>query len=114
MLKSFAQILCQAVRATDSIARYGGEEFVIILPETTTAVAMELAERMRKRVADYAVQVSDEITLNITVSIGIANFPEHAQNRIELVDAADQAMYDAKEAGRNLVKIALNEARNNH
>ena len=114
VLKSFARILQQAVRETDSIARYGGEEFVIILPETSTTVAMELAERMRLRVAEHPVMVDENTQLNITVSIGIANFPEHAQNRSTLVDAADQAMYNAKEAGRNLVKIALEEVRNHN
>jgi len=109
VLRSFAKLSNLSIRKTDYIARYGGEEFIIILPETILSEAEELAERLRKIVAEYAIAIEDDKTINITVSIGVANFPEHAKTWQKLVNAADQAMYAAKDAGRNQVKIATDK-----
>lgn len=106
VLRSFAKLSNSSIRKTDYIARYGGEEFIIILPETVLTEAEELAERLRKKIAEHIISIQDDKQLNVTVSIGVANFPAHAKTWRELVNAADQAMYVAKEAGRNQVKIA--------
>ncbi len=105
VLKAFAEILESSIRNTDFAARYGGEEFVIILPETKLPKAEELAERLRKQIADYPFQVKIDKKLNLTTSIGVATFPNHVQTAQELLEAADSAMYAAKEAGRNNVRV---------
>lgn len=107
VLQSFAGLAEHAIRKTDDIARYGGEEFIIILPETVLTEAEELAERLRRQVAELVITIEDGRTIGITVSIGVANFPQHARTWQELVNAADQAMYAAKQAGRNQVKTAI-------
>lgn len=96
-----------AFRESDVVARYGGEEFVIVLPETSAAGAMVKAERLRQAVARLAVGgKSDGMTLALTVSIGVAEFPRDASDKNELIDAADRAMYAAKRAGKNRVTEA--------
>ncbi len=105
ILKTFANLLEGSIRNTDYAARYGGEEFFIILPETDLPKAEELAERLRKLIADYPFQVKIDKKLNLTTSIGVSNFPDHVQTAQELIEKADSAMYTAKEAGRNNVKI---------
>ncbi len=104
ILKGFADILESSIRNTDYAARYGGEEFVIILPETELLKAEELAERLRKLIADHPFIIKIDKEIKITTSIGIATFPEHAKTSQELLETADSAMYAAKKAGRNQVK----------
>ena len=104
VLRNFAKVLESSIRNTDYAARYGGEEFVVILPETPLPKAEELAERLRNQVAEYPFPIGDDKDLNLTVSIGIATFPENAQTGQQLLEVADSAMYAAKEAGRNQVK----------
>jgi diguanylate cyclase (GGDEF)-like protein len=106
VLRNFSKVLESSIRNTDYAARYGGEEFVVILPETPLPKAEELAERLRNKVAEYPFPIEDDKDLNLTVSIGIATFPEHAQTGQELLEVADSAMYAAKKAGRNQVKSA--------
>lgn len=103
VLCSIASLLEGAVRNSDYIARYGGEEFIVILPETTITKAEELAERLRNQVEAYSIPIGDDKQLNLTISIGIATFPEHGQSWQALVEAADVAMYTAKREGRNKV-----------
>jgi diguanylate cyclase (GGDEF)-like protein len=90
------------VRTTDYVARYGGEEFVVILPETTADKANELAERLRKKTAELKIDSKGNV-FSITISLGIAVFPEHGQNYDEILEKADAAMYQAKQNGRNRV-----------
>ena len=104
ILQQFANELKASTRNSDYAARYGGEEFIIILPETSLAEAEELAERLRKHIAEFRFTVDDERSLELTISIGIATYPEHAQTSHELMRVADMAMYKAKDAGRNKVK----------
>ncbi len=106
VLRDFAQILQESVRGTDYAARYGGEEFVVVLPETEPAKAELLAERLRGAIAEHPISLEDGKPLNVTVSIGIASFPEHARSWKELLQAADTAMYEAKVKGRNCVQAA--------
>ncbi|MFN3421157.1 MAG: diguanylate cyclase [Armatimonadota bacterium] len=103
VLKEIAQRLRRVLRRTDFLARYGGEEFVILAPQTPADRALILAERLRQIIAESPIPVSSDLQLHITVSIGVAVFPEHAQNGNELVRAADEALYKAKQTGRNKV-----------
>jgi diguanylate cyclase (GGDEF)-like protein len=96
-------------RSSDLAARYGGEEFAILLPDTHLEGALILAEQLRLRVAALAAQPEWQreagATLTITCSIGIACFPAQADNPTDLVNAADQALYAAKGAGKNRVVL---------
>lgn len=76
VLQEMANTIRTAPRATDVVARYGGEEFSVILPETTQSGALELAERMRFLIGARVIRVNDAITIKVTVSIGVATFPE--------------------------------------
>jgi diguanylate cyclase (GGDEF)-like protein len=102
LLRRLAEALGQDLRQTDLIARYGGEEFAVMLPETTKAEALQVAERMR---ANVEAKVNSERVwpTSITVSIGVAAFPEDGKSVEKLLAAADQAMYAAKRQGRNRV-----------
>lgn len=106
VLTNFTKLLDRSIRSTDFTARYGGEEFVIVLSETTLPQAEELAERLCRQVAEHSIQIEDDRNLQLTVSIGVASFPDHASDWEELLKAADMAMYAAKQAGRNQVKTA--------
>jgi diguanylate cyclase (GGDEF)-like protein len=91
-------------RASDIAARYGGEEFVLILPETGLDGAIVKAERVRRTVADYAFEHAETQPSGcVSVSIGVAAFPDHASDKQQLIDAADRELYRAKRAGRNRV-----------
>lgn len=104
ILHNFARLLEISIRSTDYAARYGGEEFVIILPETPLLKAEELAERLRSKIDEHTFTIESDKDINLTASIGIATFPEHAQTSQDLIEVADSAMYAAKKAGRNQVK----------
>lgn len=106
VLRGIAKILENSIRKIDYAARYGGEEFVIILPETPLAEAEELAERLCVQIAEHSIPIEDGKELNITASIGVSAFPEHGKSWGDLLKAADLAMYAAKAAGRNCVRVA--------
>jgi diguanylate cyclase (GGDEF)-like protein len=98
VLKKVAAILLSSTRSVDCTARYGGEEFAVLLTDSAGDVAVEVAERIRARVA------SQEFPgRRITVSIGLAEFPDHGQTAEEVISCADEALYAAKRAGRNKV-----------
>lgn len=100
-LRRLADCFRQELRGVDTAARLGGDEFVLILPQAYADGAQIVAERLRARVAQ--VEISGFGAL--TTSIGIATFPSHAVSRAELVLAADAALYSAKRAGRNCVRV---------
>ncbi len=106
VLSDIAKTLKGSLRKTDFAARYGGEEFIIILPETPLLEAEELAGRLCNKIAGYPIPITGDEELNITVSIGVATFPEHAQSWEDMLNVVDSAMYTAKKAGRNCVKVA--------
>jgi len=92
------------VRASDVAARYGGEEFVIVLPETTLEGALIKAERVRRAVANFAfAEAESQPGGCVTVSVGVVAYPEHADDKQTLIDAADRELYRAKGAGRNRI-----------
>lgn len=98
VLKSLAFLIRSAIRESDIAARYGGEEFAILLPETETDGAVELAERLRSTVAEYSWPLRP-----VTISIGAATLDTSLHSPSALVEAADRAMYGAKAHGRNCV-----------
>ncbi len=102
VLKELAGILCQNLRSIDSAARYGGEEFTIILPETPLEGALNTSKRMSSEVKRHVFDIMGNKT-SITVSIGIATFPEDAMDREGLIKAADDALYMCKRKGRNTI-----------
>lgn len=109
-LKKIAQILTSNLRKTDVLARYGGEEFVLLLPETPPEGGLEKCERLRQAIETTTFQGQKEEAF-LTVSIGAACFPKDGSSAEDLVKAADQALYQAKEYGRNrVVRYGSNES----
>lgn len=107
ILRHFAKTVTSSMRETNLAARFGGEEFVVVLPDTNTISGVLVAERIRKAVLSMVVPSESEKPLpQLTVSIGVAAFPEHGQNWEEVIKASDRAMYDSKRAGRNRVTAA--------
>lgn len=105
VLKSVAQTIKSSLRETDTIARFGGEEFVIILPHTSLKEALERVEFYRHKIAGTVIK-DNLIAASVTASFGIACYPETSVNEVDLIRDADNALYKAKESGRNNVKIA--------
>lgn len=105
-LKRVCSIIRNNIRKDDVCGRYGGEEFIVILPETGSKGALSAAEKLRKEV-EKAMVLGDKIP--VTVSMGIASYPEHAQWKQELIEKADQALYVSKELGRNKCQLWSNE-----
>jgi diguanylate cyclase (GGDEF)-like protein len=102
VLRQFAKTVTQAVREANVAARYGGEEFLVVLPETAPQGCMLVGERIRKAVERMVVPSGTEKPLpQVTVSLGIAVYPEHGQGLEELLQASDKALYESKRAGRN-------------
>jgi diguanylate cyclase (GGDEF)-like protein len=102
-LRVFADVLRSCLREGDIAARYGGEEFAVLLPAVDAQMATIIAERIRSRTESTVVSLAPGLTDRITVSIGIAVAPAQAHDRIALLRIADEALYRAKEAGRNRV-----------
>ena len=102
VLKALSSLLTQSVRASDLVIRYGGEEFLIILIDSEGVAADNVAEKIRLAVENLQVQVAG-ITLQKTISIGIADFPTDSETFWQAVKFADVALYQAKERGRNRV-----------
>jgi diguanylate cyclase (GGDEF)-like protein len=105
-LRAFADILRSCLRDGDVAARYGGEEFAIFLPTVDQMTALTIAERIRSRTESTLIALAPGISDRITVSIGLASAPHQANDRIALLRLADEALYQAKEAGRNQVVTA--------
>jgi len=106
VLRGISRLLKDGVRTTDIVARYGGEEFVIIMPETDFGGTEVVAERLRQTI-ENAVFAYKEDNLKVTVSIGLASYPqENIRSEDELIKAADRALYKAKELGKNRVVIS--------
>jgi diguanylate cyclase (GGDEF)-like protein len=104
VLAHLGRVLMAAVRNEDVVARFGGEEFTIILRAIGIEPATQMAERLRKAIAESAAMFGGG-KLPVTVSVGVAGFPSTAATAPEeLVEAADKALYRAKNAGRNCVK----------
>ena len=106
LLREVAALLIKDMREIDTVARYGGEEFVIILPETGSAGATRVAERLRRNLERArSFPESPQAAAHVTISIGLAVFPEDAQLKGELMERTDAALYEAKRRGRNRVVL---------
>ncbi len=104
-LRALVRTLGQRLRAMDFVARYGGEEFAVVLPGADRGSALATAERLRSAVesATFGLPASND---RLTVSVGVAVYPEDADDASSLLAAADSALYTAKRAGRNTVRAA--------
>ena len=105
VLQALAGILTKQFREVDTVARYGGEEFAVILPEISGGTAKPVAERVRRAIAATPFRLPDGREIGVTVSIGVSCYPNCADTPQEVVERADQALYVAKEAGRNRVVL---------
>lgn len=112
VLRDVASILAQDMREVDTVARYGGDEFTIILPETTEAGAMQVAQRLHKSVeqANFFVGPKQK-TKRLTISIGVAVYDPEVRLKRELIQRSDAALYAAKNDGKNRVVCYSDVAR---
>lgn len=112
VLRQIAGILGSQTRAGDCVARYGGEEFVVLLPDTKRRGAMHVAEKIRRGVESHPFRLKDKNILSLTISVGVAVFPEDTTDYKWLLELADQALYEAKKGGRNQVVQASSLLKN--
>ena len=106
VLHELGNFLMRSIRKGDIACRYGGEEFLLLLPEATLENTRQRAQELCDEVRKIEVQYRGEMLGNITVSIGVAAFPDYGESRDDVVQAADRALYQAKKEGRNRVVVA--------
>ncbi|HWF92563.1 MAG TPA: diguanylate cyclase [Terriglobales bacterium] len=104
VLRQVSSIFNQQVRKMDVVCRYGGEEFAILLSQTDPQYSLTIAEKLRTTVDSWSFP---GVPQSVTISAGAATYPAHGMTRDELVKAADSALYAAKQAGRNCVRLAV-------
>ena len=109
VLVEVGAVLRACVRDSDTVVRYGGDEFVVLLVETNADEARIVAERMRKMIEAEVFVKETGLAIRLTISIGIAAFPQHATTKQTLLNLADQAMYRGKESTRNVVYLAQSQ-----
>ena len=109
LLQNLGEFLQSHVRGEDVACRYGGEEFILIMPNTSIATAEERAEYLREAVKQLQVESDSQPSDGITLSLGIAIYPEHGRTMEAVLRAADAALYRAKQEGRDRVVIAEKE-----
>ncbi len=110
VLNQFGKLLSSSIRQSDIALRYGGEEFIIIMPNTDRKDALILSNRIRLKVKSTPF-INDELKINVSVSGGLAVYPTHAKTLGELIYSADSALYQAKGAGKDTIKVFKNENR---
>jgi two-component system, cell cycle response regulator len=104
-LMEVAAVVLPSVRDTDCVVRYGGDEFVLILTETGIDDAIQVAERIRAKIETHQFTGGRRLKFSLTASFGISAFPIHALSPQQLIASADHAMYQAKAAGKNCVRV---------
>jgi diguanylate cyclase (GGDEF)-like protein len=110
VIKSVAKCLGSELREVDLLCRYGGEEFCILLPGSTAEQAQDIAERLRAEIEAHAgAAIRDIPGIRITSSFGVASIAQGARDTAELIDQADNALYQSKKNGRNRVSIWAGE-----
>jgi diguanylate cyclase (GGDEF)-like protein len=105
VLMDVAAILKRSIRSIDYASRYGGEEFVVVLVETISVSALDVAERIRSVVENHSLVANDN-RLSVTVSLGVAHAREEDDGPDAVLARADSALYEAKRSGRNRVQSA--------
>jgi diguanylate cyclase (GGDEF)-like protein len=110
ILRQFAQTVTRVVRDANLATRLGGEEFLVLLPETDANGCMAAAERIRRAVTRMTVSAGDKTISQITVSLGIAVFPDHGSSVEEVLQASDKALYESKRNGRNRATLFVEQA----
>jgi len=109
VLSLMAATMAALLRDYDLLGRFGGEEFVICLPHTEPAQALQIAERVREKVSQIGAQGPGDVEVQVTISLGVASLERSALSLDELIIAADTALYRAKKAGRNCVRITRDQ-----
>ncbi len=109
VLKQVAMVLKGELRDVDSIFRFGGDEFVILLLEIDSQRSLEVAERIRQRIASFPFETLEKQGVGLTCSIGIACCPEHARDKETLLNLADESMYQSKRGGKDRVRLCSQE-----
>ncbi len=103
VLKNVAATLKKSVRNTDIVCRYGGEEMTIILRDISHEDALKMAQKVCNTISEKKYQLTPELQCHVTISLGVATYPENGKTPTELIEYADQQLYKAKENGRNQV-----------
>jgi len=106
VLQSLADLFRNFFRSTDICCRYGGEEFAIILPESSSRDAAIRADALRSEVKNLRLQYKKQAVGQLTLSVGVAAFPEHGSTSVKLLKIADQCLYESKSRGRDVVTVA--------
>lgn len=106
LLVEVARMIKGCVRDDDVVVRFGGDEYVILLHGTDSGGALKVAERIRRTIETHHFLSREGFGLSVTTCIGVASFPEHAQDKATLLDLADRAMYRGKKSTRNVIYIA--------
>lgn len=109
LLVEMARVLKGCVRDRDVAVRYGGDEYVVLLRGTDSGGALKVAERIRRTVENHRFLAREGHSLALSTCIGVASFPEHAQEKATLLDLADRAMYRGKKGTRNVVYVAAKD-----
>jgi diguanylate cyclase (GGDEF)-like protein len=107
-----AAVIRGSARETDVVARFGGDEFALVLPDTGREGAFAVGERIRERIAAHTFLATDGLDIRLTASVGVATLPDVAASAEELVQAADKAMYQVKDSGKNGIQAASPPADN--
>ena len=106
ILKQLGGVLIDTCRSFDIVSRNGGEEFSVLLLDCSPDHAVEIAEKLRSTIENYKFILNDSTKINITVSIGVATYPDTTSDLDKLFEDADSALYTAKRNGRNKVVLA--------
>ncbi|MBL8951197.1 MAG: diguanylate cyclase [Myxococcaceae bacterium] len=106
LLVEVARIVKACVRDNDVVCRWGGDEYVMLLRGTDSGGALKVAERIRRTVEGHRFLAREGFSLSVTTCIGVASYPEHAEEKDVLVDFADRAMYRGKKSTRNIIYMA--------
>jgi diguanylate cyclase (GGDEF)-like protein len=109
-LVEVAAVIRGSARETDVVARFGGDEFALVLPETGSTGAFAVGSRIRERIAAHRFLAGDGLDIHLTASVGVATLPDVAGSAEELVQAADKAMYQVKDSGKNGIQAAASPA----